>query len=186
MVTNTQLSYKYIILYNIYSKKTKELEQTMKELAQAFMQNGGNFSTVMDIYLSPSLADMRRKIERVEEDVKDAERMQSEQQNKLAEAQLKAQQEGEQQDRDLKKYEIDTKATVELQKAVISAGQNTNTDGIENPIEERKLDLDKDKAKNDHLEKMKKLNDDMLMHKDKMVVEQKKITAAKSKPVAKS
>lgn len=166
------------------SQKTKELENTMKQLAQAFMQNGGNFSTVMDIYLSPSLADMRRKIEGVENEMKETERMQSEQQNKLQEAQLKAQQEIEKANRDLKKYEIDTRATTEIQKAIIS---NTNSeDGIENPLETVKVDLDRQKIINDHMEKIKSLNQEMLMHKDKMVIEEKKIIASKNKVTKKS
>lgn len=167
------------------SQKTKELEQTMKELVQAFMQNGGNFSTVMDIYLSPSLSDMRRKIEKVENDNKEAERMQAEQQNKLQELQIKAEQEQAQAERDLKKYEIDTKATVEMQKAVISAGQGLN-DGVEDPTAELKLEVDRQKMLNDHLEKMKALDQELSMHKDKMVIEQKKITATKNKPASKS
>ncbi|AGO48982.1 portal protein [Cellulophaga phage phi14:2] len=167
------------------SQKTKELENTMKQLAQSFMQNGGNFSTVMDIYLSPSLADMRRKIEGVENDIKESERLQAEQQNKIAEAQLKALQESEQATRDLKKYEIDTRATTDIQKAIISATGSMD-DGIENPIESIKVDLDRQKMMNDHMEKIKALNQDMLMHKDKMVIEEKKIQAAKNKPASKS
>jgi hypothetical protein len=39
---------------------------------------------------------------------------------------------------------------------------------------------------NDHLEKMKDLDQQLAMHKDKMVIEQKKITATKNKPASKS
>src|SRR5690606_30367739 len=48
------------------SSKAVELEGMLKQNAQAFMQNGGGLSTVMDIYFSPSLSDMRRKLELAE------------------------------------------------------------------------------------------------------------------------
>ncbi len=159
------------------SSKTRELEDTMKQLAQAFMQNGGNFSTVMDIYLSPSLADMRRKIERVEEDQKEAERLQSEQQNKLAEATMKAEQESKRQDRNLKKYEIDKKSATDLQKAIITSGRDGDDDGIDDPIEQQKVDIDRQKVMNDHLTRMKELDQDMQQHKEKMAVERSKINS---------
>jgi uncharacterized membrane protein YheB (UPF0754 family) len=49
------------------SSKTVELEQMIKQNAQAFIQNGGTMSTIMDIYFSPSLSDMRRRLEDAEE-----------------------------------------------------------------------------------------------------------------------
>jgi len=49
------------------SSKAVELEQMLKQNAQSFMQNGGSMGTIMDIYFSPSLADMRKKIEIAEE-----------------------------------------------------------------------------------------------------------------------
>jgi hypothetical protein len=49
------------------SSKTAELEQMIKQNAQAFIQNGGTMSTIMDIYFSPSLSDMRRRLEDAEE-----------------------------------------------------------------------------------------------------------------------
>jgi hypothetical protein len=165
------------------SQKTKELEETMKGLVQAFMQNGGNFSTVMDVYLSPSIADMRRKIEKVEEDTKETERQAQQEQNKIAELTIKAEQEMAQQDRDLKRYEIDTKATTDIQKAIITATKSD--DGIIDPLENAKLELDREKVIKDHMEKIKALEQEMAMHKDKMVIEEKKIIATKNKPSSK-
>lgn len=158
------------------SSKTRELQETMKQLAQAFMQNGGNFSTVMDIYLSPSLSDMRRKIERVEVDNKEAERAQMEQQQQLENARLKAEQEDKQKERDLKQYEIDTKANTDIQKAIISANGGVD-DGIDDIYEQAKLENEREKIKNDYIHKMKQLDQEMAMHKDKMKVEMKKATS---------
>ena len=155
------------------SQKTRELQETMKQLAQAFMQNGGNFSTVMDIYLSPSLSDMRRKIERVEVDNKEVERKAQEDASKLENAKLKAEQEDKQRERDLKKYEIDTKSNTDIQRAIIMANGGLD-DGIQDIYEESKLNNEREKIKNDYLHKMKQLDQEMTIHKDKMQIEKKK------------
>lgn len=163
------------------SSRTKELMETMKQLAQAFLQNGGSFSTVMDIYLSPSLADMRRKIERAEADAQEREQAAQQQQSKIQEAALKAEQDQRESDRQLKKYEIDTRANTEIQKAIISSASSLdqNDDGIEDTtgvdLQLQKLSLDREKIKQDHLEKMKKLQQDWEIHLDKMQREDKKI-----------
>lgn len=158
------------------SSKTRELQETMKQLAQAFMQNGGNFSTVMDIYLSPSLSDMRRKIERVEVDNKEAERKQVESAQEMENARLKAEQEDKRKERDLKQYEIDTKANTDIQKAIITANGGVD-DGIDDVYEQEKLENEREKIKNDYIHKMKQLDQEMAMHKDKMKVEMKKATS---------
>lgn len=168
------------------SNKTRELMNTMKELSQAFLQNGGSFSTIMDVYLSPSLSDMRRRIERAELDNKESEQQQAEQANKIQQAAMEAEQANKEADRQLKKYEADLKAQTEIQKAIIASedkalDRDLNDDGIEDPIQERKLDLDITKHKDDVALKIKDLQAKIKMHNDKMKREDKKI-AKQSKP----
>lgn len=164
------------------SFKTRELIETMKNLAQAFLQNGGGFSTVMDIYLSPSLSDMRRKIERAEQDAQENAMEAEKKRAEGEQAKLQAEMQDKQADRDLKRYEIDMKATTDIQKAIISQTGNGdgNGDGIMDIInlemDREKLDLDKTKVKHDHLEKLKKMNQDWNIHLDKMKREDKKIS----------
>lgn len=165
------------------STKTKELMETMKQLAQSFMQNGGSFSTVMDIYLSPSLSDMRRRIERVEEDNNQREQQAQEQQAKQAEAQLKAQQESLNADRDLKRYDIDVKSSTEIQKAIIQSQDKALDREMSDGIEEPEGLTEKDRLS--HLEKIKKLNQDWDIHLDKMKREDKKIAKSGSSPTTK-
>lgn len=171
------------------STKTKELMETMKQLSQAFLQNGGSFSTVMDIYLSPSLADMRRRIEEAERDNAEREAQASQDQMKAQQAQLEAEQVNKEADRQLKKYEIDTKASTDIQKAIITSMDKTldrdgSDDGIEDPskvlIENEKLEITKDKNKKDHIQKMLKLKQDWEVHLDKMKREDKKIAKSGS------
>ena len=165
------------------SSKATELEQNMKQLAQAFMQNGGGMSTIMDIYMSSGLAEMRRKIEIAEDKINERNAKAQEDSNKLAQQaqadakeleQLKLQLEEQKniRDNDTKRY------IAELKEAGLSA-QDTDSDGIADPIEYERLDLDRQKQRDDKLLKIQKLADDMKMHNDKMQKEDKKIAIQK-------
>jgi len=159
------------------SSKSVELEQTLKQYAQAFLQNGGGLSTIMDIYFSPSLQDMRHKLEKAERRIEQQQQQASQEANKLAReqaAQQAALEESKlmledmlnQRDNDTKRY------IAELQKVDFEG------DGIE----EAKLELDIQKQKDEKMIKMKELQDKMEMHEDKIRTEEKKIQAQKSKP----
>lgn len=167
------------------SSKAMELEQLLKQNAQAFIQNGGSMSSIMDIFFSPSLADMRRKLEATEEEMfkrqnkanEDANRVAQEaaqQQAALEEAKLQLEDIKNIRDNDTQRYIAELKASID--------SANMEGDGIEDPIGREKLELDKEKARKDHLVKMKSLDQDMEQHKDKMQREDKKIAVAKSKP----
>tara|TARA_R110000822_G_scaffold302649_1_gene426911 strand:- start:2112 stop:4526 length:2415 start_codon:yes stop_codon:yes gene_type:complete len=170
------------------STKAMELEQLLKQNSQALMQNGGSMSSIIDIFFSPSLSDMRRKLEITEEEMFARQNQGQEQANKL---QQQAQEQAMQleqakmqlddgkniRDNETKIYIADLKAQTDM-----LAGDDTDGDGIVDPLNREKLDLDKDKARKDHLVKMKKLSQDMVQHDDKMVREDKKIAVARSKP----
>lgn len=169
------------------SSKAMELEGMLKQNAQAFMQNGGSMGTIMDIFFSPSLADMRKKIEIAEAKLQEQQSASQDQQNKLAQQQM--QMEAEREDRKLQLEDMlnqrdnETKILVEQMK-LSAAGEidnDTNNDGIADPIQEERLNLDKEKAKSDQLTKMKDLDQKMKMHNDKMQREDKKIAVSKSK-----
>lgn len=71
-----------------FNNKYRQLEQVMKELAQAGLQNDKiDFSTLMSIYLSDSLSDIRRTIENKEEEkiARDQQNMQAEQEARMKE-----------------------------------------------------------------------------------------------------
>jgi len=164
------------------STKTQELKQTLQSLAQSFMQNGGSFATVMDIYLSPSLADMRRRIESAEEDAQEKSQEQAKAQSKQQEALMQQQAADQQADRDLKKYEIDTKADVDMKKAIMQSthqmlDRDVNDDGIEEVVDP----LEIQKHKDDIMIKLKQMSNDMSMHNDNLTIEEKKIAASKLK-----
>ena len=150
--------------------KSIELEQAIKQYAQAFIQNGGSMSTIMDIYFSPSLMDMRRKLENAEEEMHQRNSESSQQQNKLQEEQMKLQQENLVAERELKdlmnQRDNETKVYIEELKAQSAFDSEGNEDGIENPLDREKFELDKQKRKDDYVTKMKALDDDMKKHKD--------------------
>jgi hypothetical protein len=168
------------------SSKATELENSMKQLAQAFMQNGGSFTTVMDIYFSPSLSDMRRKIEKEEELLNQRNAKQAEDANKtnqaiaqqaaqMEQAKLQLEDSTNLRDNETKIYIAELQASM--------AGQeeepDKDDDGINDALEDKKFGLDKEKAKNDMTTKMKALDNDMLKHKDKMGMESKKIAVSR-------
>lgn len=165
------------------STVTKQLKDSMTQLAQAFMQNGGSFSTIIDIMTSPSIADMRKKIEYQEDEAKqiamESDRIKNEQ-AKEAMAQEQANAEVEQ---DLEKYKVDVEAETKLRIALLNSEDKAldRESGDEGDgSDDAKLQLDYKKAKDDLLVKMKKLDQDWEIHKDKMVREDKKI----AKPTA--
>jgi len=153
--------------------KTMELEQAIKQYAQAFIQNGGSMSTIMDIYFSPSLMDMRRKLETAEEEMHQRNSEQSQQQAKVQEQQMQQQAQQEKDKLNLQdimnQRDNETKVYIkELEMQMKGSEVETIDDGIESPLDRDKFNLDVEKSKNDYLLKMKSLNDDMQKHKDTM------------------
>jgi hypothetical protein len=175
------------------SSKAMELEGMLKQNAQAFMQNGGSMGTIMDIFFSPSLADMRKKLEIAEAKMQEQQSKASDQANKLAQqAQADAMQleQAKLQLTDSTNLrDNETKIRIKEMELANQANEGENdvdNDGIADPIAVEKLNLDRDKAKADQLAKMKDLDQKMKMHNDKMKREDKKIAVAKSKPTASS
>jgi len=162
------------------SAKAAELEAGLKQYAQAFMQNGGSFATIMDIYFSPSLQDMRRKLEIAEDKINENNNKQAEMQNKIAQQDLEQRAQLEQQ-----KLELEDAINMrdnETQRYVAELKERANMDdGIVDPIESAKIGLDAEKIRNEYELKMRELNDKMTQHKDQIEVENKKVAAAKAK-----
>lgn len=153
------------------SSRTMEMEQMIKQNAQAFLQNGGGFSTLMDIYFSPSLMDMRRKLEEAEEQLHQRQSESSQQANEIQQQANQAAMELEQQKLALEDTISQREDATKRYIAELSADgqvEETSDDGIVDPIAIEKLELDKEKVKQDYLTKMKALDNDMKKHKDNM------------------
>jgi len=148
------------------SKHSQYLQKNLEMYTQAYMQNGGSFSTVLDILFSDSLAEKRRKIELAEQETKEAQAEQANQQSKVAQQQIQQEAVDKEAERELKFYEIDSNNATKLM------------------IEEMKIDSDeKDRdltastSAKDAMLKVKELN-------DRMQIERAKVSAAKNKPSA--
>jgi hypothetical protein len=163
------------------SANIKKVHQTLETLAQAFLQNGGSYTTVIDILTSQSLADIRRKIEDSEEQTNARNAKIEEDRNAVAQQQIQSQSETAQLDRELKVYEIDKRSDTEIQKAIIHSNdkqlalENTETEDNE------PTDFDYQKHKDELMLKIKALDNQMKMHTDKMEKEDKKIAVSKQK-----
>ena len=110
------------------SSADQEMMQSLKQLAQAFLQNGGNFSIIADMYRTTDPQSLQRKIEAYEQQKSDEARQAQEQQNQIqmqqiesanAQAEIAAQRnyDLEMARLDLEKYKIDTEANTKIQVA---------------------------------------------------------------------
>ena len=149
--------------------KIMELEQAIKQYAQSFIQNGGSMSTIMDIYFSPSLMDMRRKLEMAEETMQ-------QNQSKAAEDQNKTQQEAnatmmELENRKLELEDLKNQRDNDTKVYIAELGKDVNKDsmiddGIDDPLSQEKFQFDINKARADYNLKIKALDQDLIKHKD--------------------
>lgn len=157
------------------SSKTQELEQMIKSNAQAFLQNGGSMSTIMDIYFSPSLMDMRRKLEEAEEQLHQRQSEQSDQANKIQDAHNKATIDLENRKLELEDMKNQRDNQTKYDIALLSQEAITgdlNGDGIEDPLEREKFNLSVEEKRDSYILKMKQLNNDMQKHKDNVKLEE--------------
>jgi hypothetical protein len=123
-------------LFVSHSASDSQLMDAIKQLAHAGIQNDKiNFSQLMDIYLSSSLTDMRRKIEKAEQDKaqRDQEAQQQAQEMQTQQLQAAAQEAEKAHQRDLEKLEreYDRKDQLEFIK-------------LEGKFNEKSVDLDRD------------------------------------------
>lgn len=169
----------YGILVSL-NNKYQELDRAMRELAHAGIQNDKmDFSTLMAIYTSESISDIRRKIEKKEIDKmqRDAEAGQAERDARMQEAALKAETErAKEEGEDIRNIRNnETKLSIELLK--LQAQQAVQN----NEVDEDGIAFDVQKHKDDIMVKLKALDNQMKMHKDKMEKEDKKIQVSRIK-----
>jgi hypothetical protein len=151
------------------SGKTMELEQMIKQNAQAFLQNGGSMSTIMDIYFSSSLMDMRRKLEDAEEQMHQRQSEQAQESNKIQQQHNQATVDLENRKLELEDMKNQRDNQTKYDIALLSQEANVgdlNGDGVEDPMEREKFNLSVEQKRQDYILKMKQLNNDMLKHKD--------------------
>ena len=151
--------------------KTMELEQAIKQYAQSFIQNGGSMSTIMDIYFSPSLSDMRRKLEMAEDEQRQQASAQGEEQNKIAREQMEKADALEQQklklEEDKNLRDDATKRYIaELSHEASQVDETNPLDGIDSNLEKDKHQLNVDSEYHKQAVDRKRIQMDEKKHKD--------------------
>jgi hypothetical protein len=95
-----------ILVANLSS--SYELKETIKQLAHAGLQTGAlNFSQLLDILHTDSLASQRRKLQRSEQEKQELEQQKQKQQNELQQQAMQMQAEEKEKDREFKREEWD-------------------------------------------------------------------------------
>ena len=150
------------------SNAIQELQQKMDMLAQAALQNQTlNFSTIMKLYNSCSMAEKQRMVERNEQEMiqrqQEAQQQQLQQQQQQAEMESQAKEQEMQLKDQLNQRDNETKILV----ATISANSN-QSDGVEEkPFSEE--------AKANLLEKMRQFDETMKLNRDKLELDKTKV-----------
>lgn len=163
--------------------------QTLQRATEIALQTGEvDLIQLMDIFSNESTSEIKRRIQKSVGEKREAQSQQAETERQTEEAKLQTQiamqqfQATEaQKDRDLKKYEIDTKNQTDIYKAEIQAlgfSQETDADmnGIPDVMEQANLALKGLKIEQDNGIKINQLIQKTQEHKDKLDVEKKKLT----------
>ena len=169
----------YGILVSL-NNKYQELDSAMRELAHAGIQNDKmDFSTLMSIYTSDSISDIRRKIESKEEAKleRESQAAQAEQEAMQQEMLVKAEAEKEKIESEERKNIRDNETKILIETMKMRAQQAVDNgevdgDGIQFDIQKHRDEL---------MVKMKNLDQQMKMHNDKMQREDKKIAVSRIK-----
>ena len=126
-------------------------------------------TTIMDIYFSPSLMDMRRKLEMAEEQMQQNQSQQAQESNKIQQEANAAQMELEQQKLQLE--DLKNQRDNETKRYIAELGNDNDKDGIVDdgigdPLDQEKFQLDVNKARSDYNLKLRALEQDMIKHSD--------------------
>lgn len=150
------------------SNAIQELQQKMDMLAQAALQNQAlNFSTIMKLYNSCSMAEKQRMVERNEQELMQRQQQAQQQQSQLQQQQMQqeaAAKEAEMQLKDqMNQRDNETKILV----ATISANSNQENDGIqEQPFSEE--------ARANLIEKMRQFDEKMKLDRERLELDKYK------------
>lgn len=157
------------------SKGTQELNQKLDVLAQAALQNQSlNFSTIMKLYSSASMAEKERIIANNEQQLQQQQQQQAQQQQQLQQQQLEQQQQVAQ-----AKMEQDYKIAQEKNQtsilvAQINAQAETQRYAMQNQDEEQQEPIFSEEAKAKLNESIRQFNAKLKLDKDKLALDKTK------------
>lgn len=150
------------------SSGAQELQQKLDMLAQAALQNQTlNFSTIMKLYNSCSLAEKQRIVEKNEQDLMQRQQEAQQQQSKLQEQQMQAEAEAREQEMQLKDELNRRDNETKIQVATIAAEAKAN-DGVEEPVYS-------EEARDNLREKIREFDEKMKLDREKLEVSKQKV-----------
>ncbi len=163
-----------------------ELLNVMKQLAHAGIQNDKiNFSQLMDIYLTPSIASVRRKIETAEQEKQQQMQQEQEQAQKMQQEQLQAaqQQQVAAQEFEMAKIDKEYMYKIEIEKMKAGAkfaekGIDLDRDGIPDALEVEKVES-QERIKEKEIASKEKIEDKKIAATEKKIAADKEIEKQK-------
>lgn len=158
-------------LFITNSSRDQELRQHLVQMGHAFMQNGGDMSTIIDIFMSDSITDMRNKLDSANDEIKEREEQMQKSQQEAQQQMAQLTQKQAEEDRQLEYDKLD----VDLQKAHLKAETDLQIAGMREENTESVVDNSDDS----------KLALEERKHVDKMVVERGKLSEMKRSNMAK-
>lgn len=143
------------------SNSIQELKQKLDMLAQAALQNQTlNFSTIMKLYNSSSLAEKQRMVERNEQEIMERQQQAQQQQNELQQQQMQIEAQQREQDMQLKDMLNQRDNETKILVANISASTHQD-DGI------KELDYSQE-SKDKLLEDMRQFDERLKLDRDRL------------------
>jgi hypothetical protein len=161
------------------SNGMQELNQKLDMLAQAGLQNGMNFSTIMKLYTTTSLAEKQRLVEADENRKMEQQQQQQQQEYELRQQELQAKLQAEQQKREME-YQMHQEdnemkiliAQINSQAEADRLAIINHEDGL---TKGQELELEKEKLSQSAKEFEQKLALEKEKHKDEVRLKEKQI-----------
>lgn len=164
-----------------------EMRNSLIQLAHAGIQSGTiNFSTFMEIYMSDSIADTRRKIERAELNIQQrqqqAEQAKSEHEEKMLQMEIENREDMQAHQMEIEQLKSDT--AIEVKLLEIEARQNEKS--LEQPEQPEDTSLEREKYLSDYKIKQQQVDEDKRKNRAAEQLKEKEIEvkriAANKKP----
>lgn len=171
----------------VYINNTAEMKRKKEMAEQLILKNNQSsipISKLIELIKLDNLTDIQKKLEQAEAEQQKQAQAQEEAKNKHEKEMLQAQQQDKQADRDLKKYEIDTKSNTELQKATLQGISNESSfnpevDLTDKLIAQRDLSLKENQLASQNTIAQQQLVNHQISEYNKKDLEKKKMASEK-------
>ena len=122
------------------SSDATDIMNSMKQLAQAYMQNGGSLSSVVDVFVTKDPSTLKRKLEQYDEEMKMRQDEEYKHQSELQQQQIESQQQAEASRMEHERLLAEMKINSDMQRELIKANSQDNSTELEKlRIQEEKI-----------------------------------------------